>query len=481
MSQNLDETEAILNKVSPSFCLAKWTSVTMHLESGLTHSCHHPTPHLVPLDELKKNYRALHNSQFKLEQRKKMMEGKRPAECDYCWRIEDLPTKQFSDRIFKSAEESSVSELDRILKNPLDINFTPKYLEVSFSNKCNFKCSYCSANFSSSWQEEIKKNGNYSTYSGQLTNTILDEDTNPYIEAFWKWWPELKTQLHTFRITGGEPLLSPNTFKILESLLEAPEKKLNISINSNLGVPDVLTDKFIGLVNRIVSEKAVHSFNLHTSVEGFGERAQYIRTGFNHDTFWKNIEKILAAPMNIQIVIMSTFNALSLTSYVDLLKKLLEINKKYRNADRLVPVFIDIAYLRYPDYQTAQVLGPEYKDEMEKIVNFIEEHQWQKTPNYEGFHDNQYYKSKRLLEWMTQGLPPAELDKQRARFYEFFSEHDRRRQMSFTQTFPELESFWQDCKKKYEQRNEVKSQTPGYFFKTGALNFLARALGRRHR
>ena len=36
---------------------------------------------------------------------------------------------------------------------------------------------------------------------------------NPYVEAFWRWWPDLYRDLHTFRITGGEPLLSKNIGK----------------------------------------------------------------------------------------------------------------------------------------------------------------------------------------------------------------------------------------------------------------------------
>jgi hypothetical protein len=34
-----------LNKIGPGMCLAKWTQVTMHLQLGHTHSCHHPKTH----------------------------------------------------------------------------------------------------------------------------------------------------------------------------------------------------------------------------------------------------------------------------------------------------------------------------------------------------------------------------------------------------------------------------------------------------
>lgn len=31
-----------LNQVSPSFCLAKWYNVSIHIPTGMTHSCYHP-------------------------------------------------------------------------------------------------------------------------------------------------------------------------------------------------------------------------------------------------------------------------------------------------------------------------------------------------------------------------------------------------------------------------------------------------------
>ena len=59
-----------LDTISPSFCAAKWKQVTIHLQNGHTHSCHHPSPHKVPLNELQANPSALHNTNHKKEQRK---------------------------------------------------------------------------------------------------------------------------------------------------------------------------------------------------------------------------------------------------------------------------------------------------------------------------------------------------------------------------------------------------------------------------
>jgi hypothetical protein len=50
----------------------------------------------------------------------------------------------------------------------------------------------------------------------------------------------------------------------------------------------------------------------------------------------------------------------------------------------------------------------------------------------------------RNLAWMHE-TPPT-LTTQRADFYRFFAEHDRRRGTDFLQTFPEMTEFWQECK-----------------------------------
>jgi organic radical activating enzyme len=162
-------------------------------------------------------------------------------------------------------------------------DYNPKYMEVSFSNKCNFKCSYCGPSFSSSWAQEIEKHGPYPTtdlfnnfdwlkQSGRMP--IHHKDYNPYVEAFWKWWPDLYRDLDTFRITGGEPLLSKDTWGVLDYIIneDNPNRNLNISINTNLGVPDKLIDKLIDRIKRIEDEGRVKSFVIYTSVDGWGEQ-----------------------------------------------------------------------------------------------------------------------------------------------------------------------------------------------------------------
>ena len=76
----VDEVKTTLNKTGCGFCLAKWYHVSMHLHTGQNHSCYHPHVHKIPLEEIKEDVNALHNTKWKKEQRKTMLEVLREHE-----------------------------------------------------------------------------------------------------------------------------------------------------------------------------------------------------------------------------------------------------------------------------------------------------------------------------------------------------------------------------------------------------------------
>ena len=142
-----------------TMCTAKFLSATIYLQTGQTHSCYHPLPHFISLHEIKDNPSAIHNTKYKKAQRKKMLSGERPKECNYCWRIEDLNKDHLSDRIIKSKNELLITPdaHTHIKKHGWNLNYIPTYLEISFGNECNQKCFYCHPKASSRWQNEMEE------------------------------------------------------------------------------------------------------------------------------------------------------------------------------------------------------------------------------------------------------------------------------------------------------------------------------------
>tara|TARA_R100000008_G_C3581385_1_gene168762 strand:- start:248 stop:1708 length:1461 start_codon:yes stop_codon:yes gene_type:complete len=451
-----DKLKSDLNDIGCGMCLAKWTQVTMHLHLGHTHSCHHPATHKIPLQELRENPTALHNTKFKKEKRKEMLDGKRPAECDYCWNVEDN-SDRFSDRILKSGASWSYPHLEYIKKMNPQQNFNPKYVEVAFSNACNFKCSYCGPSFSSNWMEETNKFGGYPTTDNfnsidHITNDdkmpIPHREPNPYVDAFWKWWPDMYRELHTFRITGGEPLLSKDTWKVMDYIIHEPDPntELSLSINSNLGVPDTLIDHLIDRIKRIEDNDKVKELVLYTSVEAWGKPAEYIRNGLEFNRFWDNVNKVLSSTNRLNLTFMSTYNALSVPTYEKLIHGIFKLKQDYGTTDRYWPsaTFLDSSYLRHPTHQTVQVLPPEWSGVIFKQAQLLD---YLSVPLFDyrniGFSDIETQKVKRIYDWMISvDQNSEELYKQRYNFGKFFEEHDKRRGTNFVETFPELESFY---------------------------------------
>ena len=104
-----------LDKIGHGFCTAKWSQVTVHLGTGHNHSCHHPRTHFIPIEEIVEDPSALHNTKFKKDIRRQMLNGERPTECDYCWKVEDAG-EPLSDRVLKSYEPWSRGYFERLMK-----------------------------------------------------------------------------------------------------------------------------------------------------------------------------------------------------------------------------------------------------------------------------------------------------------------------------------------------------------------------------
>lgn len=449
---DLEDVKKKLNSVSPSFCMAKWMHCTIHLLNGRTHSCYLPPTHSIPLAEISNNPSALHNTQHKKEQRKKMLNGERPKECQICWSVEDLPGNQISDRIIRGTESWTRDYFDQVRQMPWDGDIHPTYVEVSFSSTCNFKCSYCSPHVSTKWHEEIRQHGPYqltSLYQNvnalrlQGLMPIENEDENPYIEAFWKWWPDLYPGLRVFRITGGEPLLSKQTFRILDWIEEHPNPQLSLDINSNLGVPDKILARFYDQVERIYEGKKVRSLAVHTSLDNFGEKAEYIRHGLNFPIFERNVNEYLSRLPYASLAFMSTFNALSVVGYQDFLDWIFELRHNYHNGKRFV--HLDIPHLVGPEHLAVKVLTPDYTEKVAKLIKYMSSRLGTSNDQV-AFRKIEVSKLERIHEWMSQPMPVADKQRSQIDFYLFFSEHDRRRGTNFLKAFPEMDEFWSHCK-----------------------------------
>lgn len=448
----------VLDATSKSFCAAKWLNATIWLDQGATTSCHHPPYHNISLLKAMTNPSAIHNTDHKKEMRRQMLKGIRPKECDYCWKIEDLGPQMVSDRVFKSIIYSK-EDIERISKADFRDNTDLRTLEISFGRACQFACAYCNDSFSTTWSKDLQAHGPYAGFKSQdgltyvrqgtrehVTANMTDSERylykglqfiknkwhgreveyNPFVDAFWKWWPKLSKSLTELRVTGGEPLMSPDFWKLVERFRQE-KPKIRLAVNSNLGARPELIDRLAAVVREIPG------MEVYTSCEAFGPQAEYIRDGLNYQQWRKNIFKLRDAGLE-RLHVMMTVNALCLFSITDLFDDILS----WRTAeDREIAIFT-LNILRFPAFMNVLVLPQEVREERAAhLNNWLRQHG--EDPR---LHDFEVLEIRRLIDYLTKVSSSHEKALQRddlwLDFITFHQQYDRRRKKSLTKTFPEL-------------------------------------------
>ncbi len=439
--------EEMRDQLGPALCLAKWKQVSLHLPTGLNNSCYHPPLHPIDPAEIQIDPGALHNTLHKKYQRKLMLSGQRPAECQYCWNMEDLG--QLSDRHYRSGEPWAAVDFEKIRGSTgEESDVIPSYVEVNFNNACNLKCSYCSPQFSSSWGDEVHRDGAYPTavphnapehFSG-ARRVIPAREHNPYVEAFWRWWPQLYPELRHFRMTGGEPLMDRNTYRVFDWVLANPNPQLHLNVTSNFSVDDKLFEKYIDYVKKLCTPDIEH-FMQYVSVDsGIATQAEYIRHGLDFERMKSNVEHYLTQiPYRNSLTLIVTMNNLSITGLRPLLEWILYLRQTYNNDYQRI--WFDTPILRQPAWQSLQLLPEPYADKLEQCVDWMST---MITTDLVGFRDFEIQRMQRDIAWMRSGQA-QDFAQQKADFYRFFSEHDRRRGTDFLKTFPEMISWWKEC------------------------------------
>ena len=444
MSQ-AEQAKQKLDAVSPCMCLAKWQQTSLHLTTGMTNSCYHPPLHPIDQDAIKTNPSALHNTVEKKLQRQQMMDGIRPDGCSYCWRLED--NSKMSDRLMRSGEPWAIQEYENILANP-QADVVPTYVEVDFNSACNFKCSYCSPQFSTAWAQEVDEHGAYPTQPPhndathfQGVNKVLPQKNNPYVEAFWQWWPELYPRLKHFRMTGGEPMMDKNTYKVFQYVLDNPKQDLHLNVTSNFCPPNQqLSDQYFDMVKQICDQQLIEHFMQFVSLDAWGSRAEYIRHGMTFNTVMDNVHRYLtniAGRNSLTFII--TLNNLSVSSLKSLMVHILELHEQYSSTYQRV--WFDTPILRQPQWQHIGLLDASYNHYFEEAIEYMREHQH--NADMVAFRDFEIHKLERAYQVMQQGIEDKHIHM--ANFWRFFRTHDARRSTDLINTFPEYRSFFANC------------------------------------
>jgi hypothetical protein len=103
--------------------------------------------------------------------------------------------------------------------------------------------------------------------------------------------------------------------------------------------------------------------------------------------------------------------------------------------------------LRQPTWQSLQLLPESYVEQLEYLWAWMIRQIETEATRFQGFKDYEIARLDRDIAWMRDGqkLSAEYINRNKADFYRFFTEHDRRRGTDFLRTFPEMGTWWAEC------------------------------------
>lgn len=270
------------------YCSQKFTFLSVHIEKQVIKSCCSADSEKIDKDWLLNNSGQLFNTPTLLRERQMMLENQPAPSCESsCWRPEQ---ENFSSR-------RTVMGTDQVTHT--QINTAPEFVDLCIGYDCNMSCIYCARSDSSTWANDILKNGSYNITDYDINDNdqrynLTDRDRimlklsqkdrkqydhqNIILSETLKILPSAKK----VEITGGEPFLNLH----LEEIFRSIGSDVEISICSGLGVNETRFRK------ELEKLKAIRNFSITVSGESTNAMYEFTRNGNTWNQYLANLEII---------------------------------------------------------------------------------------------------------------------------------------------------------------------------------------------
>jgi radical SAM protein with 4Fe4S-binding SPASM domain len=280
--------------------------------------------------------------------RKDLLNGVQNTGCRSCWDMEksgSISTRQQCTQTFPYVDEKFVKE-----NISEDYSFPEKYIrsvEIRFDNICNLMCRHCSPDFSSVWEQAVKRDSalldkmvEYGTYRKDvkhvsLTQEMVDEIAN-----------ELAPNLEEIMIAGGEPLYHSKHYKFLEDM-QPYAKNIRLSYNTNLNILEYKGKSVLDLW------KNFKKIWLRVSIDGDPSCYEYVRAAGNLDKVEENIKLLNNTLTNTDISATCTVNLYNITRFTNIVKYFCSLD-----------VYFHSSLVQYPEALNIKLLPAELKHQI---------------------------------------------------------------------------------------------------------------------
>lgn len=274
-------------------------------EDGAIKICCRSAPIAYSSDQ---NFEEAWNNDLMKTVRRQVLNNERPEVCKSCFDLEDQGVESLRQRHIKGTiPEARINLYPRALENlkeDFSLPFEIPTMEIKTNNLCNLKCRMCNPLDSTSWSDWNKieefyvKEGNFLPKIVKDLNLQKSRFVDGFADKDW-FWENLEKNAPYFRrveFAGGEPLMDPQHYKILDMLKPYGE---------NIEIKYATNGTMIGIKGgRTIHDYWPHfkSVAVNVSIDGIHDVYNYIRSGSDFSLVEENI-KIFQSFSNVSRIV----------------------------------------------------------------------------------------------------------------------------------------------------------------------------------
>lgn len=265
--------------MTSKWCSFPFKGVLTENDGTFTTCCHGKTAidfkTGLPMTRQTHSIEQVFNSEYFESIRQNLLKGIEDPNCDYCWNLEQQGVESFRQTTNKLLQHEERGDTEPKIE----------ILDLSLGNQCNLKCRTCVPEDSSLWVKE-----SYDTdYTGELTLRDYQKKIiflEPEDSAFINGIKESLKHVRLIKFFGGEPFMMKRTWDIIQEAVSlGRDKHIELYFNTN---GTFWEEKNIRLFENF--EKV----NIALSIDGVGERFEYMRHPAKWSDVEQNIQKIVA-------------------------------------------------------------------------------------------------------------------------------------------------------------------------------------------
>jgi len=381
------------------------------------------------------------NNDYMKSIRKTMLAGEVPASCKKCYdeEAQGISSKRIWETGTWHYEGVDIPELIKQTAEDGSVPYKLQYLDLRLGHTCNLKCVMCSPHDSSQWVGDHKKV--FPIIKSEVIRGQMAWDQKNF-DNYWherpEFWEEIFDQIPNIKqlyFAGGEPLIIKEHKMFLEEIVRRGyADKILLRYNSN---GTIITDEMIDLWSKFRKVK------VSISLDGIGDRVEYIRYPLNFKTVEANLWKLEKAPAHIETSIELAVQILNIKHIPEFLKWKVNNNFKKLNQGKNVlgqalgGGLVNFHLLWIPTWMNIRALPKEDKEEVRRLFADLKDWLWEHYTQEKEFWETNPYGWKRwegILDWMDSEDQTYLLND----FKEFIIKMDVLRGTNFKKTFPEL-------------------------------------------